>query len=170
MAESENGEPLTDAKTDKWFDRLYTEKDFGTNIAIAAGAGAGLIMYLSWDDWTVALFGAAMVFPIVKVLASAAHSHWNESRRRKRTKRQLQELFYTLGHEERSVVDGFVRHGGSVITWNERGESSKFSDAGIESLINRQLVREGFASNGSESFALDPQMYDYAQEVMYRSI
>ena len=67
MAESENGDRLTDAKPDKWFDRLYTEKDSGTNIAIAAGAGAGLIMYLSWDDWTVALFGAAMVFPIVKV-------------------------------------------------------------------------------------------------------
>ncbi len=92
-------------------------------------------MYLYGDDLPVAGFVAMITFPIVKVLASAAHSYWNRSRERSRTKRELKELFDKLGHEERAVVQGFVSHGGSVITWSETN-LAPFSRAGIESLTH----------------------------------
>ena len=160
MSESggENPKPLTDAKTDKWFGRIYNEEDFARNSAIFAGGGAGL--YLAWDQWPAPFFGAAMVFSIVKLLAVP----WKEARERKRQKRRLKELFDTLGHEERSVVEGFVSHGGSVIRWRDLDKSPKFSDAGIDSLMSRELVSAGLTVDGRETFVLDTQLYDYAKE------
>ena len=127
---SENEKPPSDVKPDKWFDLIYNEEDFARNIAIGAGASAGL--YLAWDHWTAALFAAAMAFSIVKLVAGP----WKEARERKREKRRIRELFDTLGHEERSVVEGFVLHGGSVILWRDLDRSSKFSD-GVRSLSGR---------------------------------
>ena len=155
---SENSKPLTDATTPKWFDLIYKEEDFARNVAIGVGAAAGLP--LAWDQPTAPFFAAAMAFSIVKLLAGP----WKEARERKREKRRLKELFDTLGHEERSVVEGFVSHGGSVILWGDLDKSSKFSDAGIDSLMNRQLVSAGLTVDGRQTFVLDAPLYDYAKE------
>ena len=159
MAESENGDLLTAAKTDKWFDRIYNEEDFARNLAIGAGAGAGL--YLAWDHWTAPFFAAAMAFSIVKLLVGP----WKEARDRKRMKRHLKELLDNLGHEERGVVDSFVIHGGSVMTLGECDDYKRVSRAGIESLINRGLIQMGMTAEGTmETFVLDAQLFDYAGE------
>ena len=156
---SENGEPLIDARTDKWFDRIYNEEDFARNLAIGAGAGAGL--YLAWDHWTAPFFAAAMAFSIVKLLVGP----WKESRERKRMKRHLKELFDNLGHEERGVVESFAVHGGSVMTWGECDHYKRVSRAGIESLINRGLIQMSMTADGmTETFVLDAQLFDYARE------
>ena len=76
-------------KLGKWAERIYKETDFARNLSTAAAGSAGLAMYLYRDDLAVAAFGAAIVFPIVKVVASAAHSHWKETRERDRTKAEL---------------------------------------------------------------------------------
>ncbi len=156
---SENGEPLIDAKADKWFDRIYNEEDSARNLAIGAGAGAGL--YLAWDHWTAPFFAAAMAFSIVKLLVGP----WKEARERKRMKRHLKELFDNLGHEERGVVESFAMHGGSVMTWGECDHYKRVSRAGIESLINRGLIQMSMTADGmTETFVLDAQLFDYARE------
>lgn len=148
----------------KWAERIYKETDFARNLSTAAAGSAGLAMYLYRDDLAVAAFGAAIVFPIVKIVASAAHSHWKETRERDRTKAELMELYHNLGHEELAVVKAFVSHGGTVITWKDCSDSSGFSHAGIRSLINRKLIREGeIGEYGADTLALDTELFEYAR-------
>ena len=162
---------MSDMKLDKWIERIYGETDFGANIAIGAAGGAGLAMYLYGQDVAVAGFVAIIAFPTVKVLASAAHSNWNESREQRRTRHQLEKLFDNLGREEKAVVQAFVWHGGSVIRWAECNRSQHFSSAGIESLMNRGLVREAVTADGmKETFVLDTELFDYAQEVLSQGL
>ena len=56
-------------KLGKWAERIYKETDFARNLSTAAAGSAGLAMYLYRDDLAVAAFGAAIVFPIVKIVA-----------------------------------------------------------------------------------------------------
>ena len=156
---SENGKPLSDMKPDKWFDRIYAEQDLARNIAIGAGTGAGLLMFFYWQHWLPTVLAAAMTFSIVKLLAGP----WKEARDRKRKKRQLQELFNKLGHEEWAVVKAFALHGGSVMTWGECNTSDRISRAGIESLLNRGLIEMSMTADGmTETFVLDTDLFDYA--------
>ena len=62
---SENGKSLSDTKPDKWFDRIYAEQDFARNIAIGAGAGAGLLMFLYWQHWLPTVLAIAMTFSML---------------------------------------------------------------------------------------------------------
>ena len=118
----------------------------------------------------VAGFVTIIVFPIGRILASAIHSHWNQSRERNRSMEQLKDLVDTLGREERAVIQAFVWHGGSVITWGECNRSPHFSPAGIESLINRDLMHASVTADGmTETFALDTQLFDYAQKTLPKS-
>ena len=83
---------------------------------------------------------------------------------------ELKDLFDQLGWEERAVIQAFVWHGGSVITWGECNRSPQLSTAGIESLINRNLVHTSVTADGmTETFALDTQLFDYAQKVLPKS-
>ena len=164
---SENGKSLSDTKPDKWFDRIYAEQDFARNIAIGAGAGAGLLMFLYWQHWLPTVLAIAMTFSIVKLLADP----WKEARERKHKRRQLRELFNNLGHEEWDVVKAFVLHGGSVMTWGECNASERVSRAGIESLLNRGLIEMSTTADATtETFVLDTGLFDYAREVMFEDL
>ena len=118
----------------------------------------------------VAGFVTIIVFPMGRILASAIHSHWNQSRERNRSMDQLKDLFDQFGREERAVIQAFVWHGGSVITWGECNRSPHFSAAGIESLINRDLMHASVTADAmTETFALDTQLFDYAQKTLPKS-
>ena len=108
---------------DRWIERIYSDRDIGRGIATSAAGAIGLTTYLYWEDLVVAGFVTIIVFPIGRILASAIHSHWNQSRERNRSMEQLKDLVDTLGREERAVIQAFVWHGGSVITWGECNRS-----------------------------------------------
>ena len=151
----------------RWLERVYSENDTGRGVATSLAGATGLTTYLYWDDWVIAGFSAIIAFPIVRLSASALHSRWSRSRERNRSRAQLKNLLDSLGSEEKIVVQAFVWHGGSVITWRECNASSHFSAAGIESLINRDLIRPSVMADGmTETFVLDTQLFDYAQTVL----
>ena len=152
---------------DRWAARVYDENDIGRGIATTLAAVGGLSTYLYWGDWVVAAFVAIIVFPVSRIATSAIHSRWARSRERRRTKGQMEDLFESLGSEERATVQAFVWHGGSVMTWSECNHSSHVSVAGIESLLNRDLVYMTMTADlASEAFSLDTQLFDYAQKVL----
>lgn len=101
---------------DRWIERIYSERDIGRGVATALAGAVGLPIYLYWDDWVIAAFAALIAFPIGRIAASTAHSFWTQSRERNLDKKKLSEILDNLGKEEISVVQGFVWHGGSVIT------------------------------------------------------
>ena len=151
----------------RWVDRIYRESDIGRGIATSVAGAAGLATYLRWADWVIAFFVAIIVFPIARILASTFHSHWRLSRKRTYSRDQVKKFFEKLGSEERTVVEAFVYHGGSVVTWDECNRSQHFSAAGIESLISRGLIHVTVTADGmTEAFALDTKLFDYAQTVV----
>ena len=151
----------------RWLERVYSESDTGRGVATSLAGATGLTSYLYWDDWVVAGFSAIIAFPIVRISVSAIHFRWNRSRERDRSRGQLKDLLDSLGSEEKAVVQAFVWHGGSVITWGQCNQSPHFSAAGIESLINRDLMHASVTADGmTETFVLDTQLFDYAQTVL----
>ena len=151
----------------RWVELVYNESDIGKGIGTTAAGIAGLTTYLYWRDWVVAAFATIIVFPVARILASATHSHLAQSRKRRYGSDQIKELFGSLGREERDVVQAFVWHGGSVITWGQFNASPDFSSVGIESLIGRKLAHVTVTADGmTEAFALDTQLFDYAQTVL----
>lgn len=152
---------------DRWIERIYSERDIGRGIATAFAGAAGLPTYLYWDDWVIAAFAAIIAFPIGRIGASAVHSVIAQSRERKHDIERLRETLKNLGTEEKSVVQGFVWHGGSVMTWREFNKLPYMSAAGIESLLNRDLASMSVTADGmTETFLLDTQLFDYAQTVL----
>ena len=152
---------------DRWADRVYSESDFGRSIATTAAGVAGLASYLYWNDWVVTACVGIIVFPVCRILASAVHSHWVQSRQQSHSKDQVKELFDNLGREEQDVVQAFVWHGGKFITWSESNRSSYFSSSGIDSLISRDLIHVSVTAYGMrEAFVLDTELFEYAQSVL----
>ena len=151
----------------RWVERIYGERDIGRGIATSVAGALGLTTYLYWGDWVIAAFVAIIVFPVARIVASTIHSHWSKSRQRIDNVGKIEELFEKLGSEEKAVVQAFVWHGGSVITWAECNRSAEFSAIGIESLINRGLMHATMTADGmTEAFALDTKLFDHALTVM----
>lgn len=149
---------------DRWIERVYSERDIGRGIATSIAGAAGLVTYLVWKDAVIAVFVAVILFPVGRILGSELHSSWNRSQARRRGTRDLEDAFNELGSKERSVVDAFVQHGGSVITWRECNALPGFSHTGIEALRSRDLVTVGVMADGmTETFVLDQRFFDYAQ-------
>ena len=151
---------------DRWIERIYSENDIGRGVATTISGISGLASYLYWDDWVIACFVAIIIFPVSKIVTSTIHSRLIESRKYGHSK-EIRGLFEKLSHEEKQVVQAFVWHGGSVMTWGESNESPSISVAGIESLINRDLIHTTVTADGMhETFVLDTELFDYAQTVL----
>ena len=152
---------------DRWAERIYSESDFGRNVAITVAGTAGLATYFYWNDLVVSAFVTIIVFPVSKTLASALHSNLVRSRERRHSKKPIKVLFDNLGKEERDVVQAFVWHGGVSIMWGEVNRSPHFSNTGIDSLVNRGLVQLSTTADWTtETFVLDDQLFEYAQSVL----
>ena len=155
----------------KLFKRIYGETNYGIAVATATAALAAAATYLFRENGWLAALIAIAAFALVKTPASNVYSRRKESRQRKRKKAELIEKYDNFGHEEHAVVKAFVRHGGSVITWQDCNESSGFSHTGIRSLMNRGLIREGeIGEYGADTLALDTQLFEYAQEVVFKDL
>ena len=125
---------------DRWAERVYNESDFGKSIATTAAGTASLASYLYWHDWVVSVCIGIIVFPVGRILASAIHSHWAQSREKFYNRDQMKELFDSLGREEKDVVQAFVWHGSTSITWSQVNKSWNFPSSGIDSLVYRGLI------------------------------
>ena len=151
----------------RWAERIYRESDFGRGIATTVTGVAGLVTYLYWNDFVLAAFAAIIIFPAARISADAIHSQFSRWRERRERRGQTVELFEKLSWEERNVVEGFVWIGGSVVTWGESNRLDHFSVAGIESLINRDLLHRSVTADGmTETFVLDTLLFDYAMKVL----
>ena len=156
---------------DRWAERIYKESDVGRGIATTGAGIAGLTAYLYFDDWVIAAFVTIILFPVIRITASSIHSRLERSRERSLNEGQLQELFANLGTEEKLVIESFVQHGGSVISWSRLNRSSlNFSEAGIESLMSRGVLHNTVTADGMrEAFALDTEIFDYGQKVFIQA-
>lgn len=151
---------------DRWIERIYSENDIGRGVATSISGISGLASYLYWDDWVIACFVAIIVFPVSKILTSTIHSSLIESRKHGHSK-EIKGWFEKLSHEEKQVVQAFVWHGGCVMTWRECNESPSITVAGIESLINRDLIHTTVTADGMhETFVLNTELFDYAQTIL----
>lgn len=154
-------------KLDRWIERVYSERDIGRGIATSAAGASGLVTYLLCKDVVIAVFVTVILFPLGRIMGSELHSHWDLSKNRRRRLRELQDTIDGFGSEERSVVDAFVHHGGNVITWRECNRLPGFSHTGIEALRSRDLITESvMADGGTETFILNPELFDYAQRIL----
>ena len=153
-------------KFEQWVERIYEESDVGRGIATTVAGGIGLTVYLFSNDWVLAAFVSIIVFPIVRILASTIESYCIKLREQKNNQEQIKKLYDNLGMEERAVVEEFVLLGGNVLTWEQCNESRKISITGVESLINRGMLHRTVTADGmTEAFALDTELFDYAQTV-----
>ena len=157
----------------KWLKRIWNEKDNAKSIAAAVGVLAALFVYdylSERTEWERLVYGAGVwviAFVLVKVVVSEARSHWNVGRERKRSRDERRKLFNSLSREEKAVVQVFVWHGGSVMTWGECEQWPQCSHAGVESLINRGRMHSGVTADGmTETFVLDTELFDCAREFL----
>lgn len=120
----------------KLFDRVYTEKDFGINVAIFVAGLAGMSCYLILHDYVLTLFAFIIPFPIVKIIAGGWHQRLLAQKGKAASRQQLAALYDSLTDSEKNVVQHFVAFGGAVMTW---GQMNRLDDpqTGVESLFGR---------------------------------
>ena len=153
-------------KVNQWIKRIYDEKDFGKNIAISVSALVALLAYYFLDDWTMSIVISVAFFPIAKILASATHIHWIESRNNKQNYEKTIELFSSLGREEKALINAFVCNGAQTMTITEFNTRDDTTVSAMESLTYRGVAEMTLTLDGNEAFALDEQMFTYAQSVL----
>ena len=147
---------------DRWFELIYTEKDFGRSIATAIAGVAGLGWYLFDKDWVVAAFIAIIVFPPARILASFIRDRLIQKRGGV-NEQYLKNLFENLGSEERATVVAFVYFGDIVM----KRDQINATEVGIESLIHRGLVQRSIAYDSMDQILiLNSQIFNYARKII----
>ncbi|MBF2090547.1 MAG: superinfection exclusion B family protein [Synechococcales cyanobacterium K44_A2020_017] len=145
---------------DKWFERVYSETDFGRSIATSIAGAVGLIVYLSLGDWVISVFAAIISFPIARLLATWLYEKARRASNRRLESEQAKYTYDCLSNEEKQVVQAFVEAGGSVLTWSQVNSLS-LSESAIESLIQRGLLEpSATADSMRETFVLYPDIFD----------
>lgn len=149
---------------DKWAERIYAETDLGRSVATSAAGLVGLVLYLFTSDIAIAGFSALILFPVVRVLASSAHSKSQRLAKLKAQEDGLQKLYDRLSPEEKNVISVFVVAGGSVMTWGQINKSDTHFSA-IESLRQRGLLHTSVTADGlTETFVMDHDLFDVGQK------
>jgi len=149
---------------EKWAERIYAENDFGRGIATSLSGGIGLIVYLVTDDWVIAAFSTIISFPIIRIISTGINEKVERKKKRKIDKENALQIYENLSHEEKEVINSYVNAGGSVLTWGQMNNQS-VSSAAIESLIQREILWTSMTADGMrETFALDSNVFDIANE------
>ena len=82
----------------------------------------------------------------------------------------MRKLFEILGGDEKAVIQQCVFRGTSVIRHVEIDHSQALTYEGFESLVNGNLARLTSTALGIEdAYALDPELFNYAQTVLPRT-
>ena len=147
---------------DRWVERIYSENDPGRGVATTVAGAMATAIYLYSSDWAVAALVGVTIFPVAKIAASGFHANWTRKRRRSEDHAEFGELLDRLGYQERLVVQHFVWHGASVMTWGECN-TYDLSRSAINSLIERGLAKEAEEAQG---VAIDTRFFDYAQTTL----
>jgi len=149
---------------DKWVERIYSETDLGRSLATSSAGVVGLLLYLLTSDIAIAGFTALIIFPVVRVLASSAHSKSERLAKLKAQEDGLKKLYARLSPEEKNVISVFVVAGGSVMTWGQINKSETHFSA-IESLMQRGLLDTSVSADGfTETFVMDQDLFDIGQK------
>ncbi len=148
----------------KWAERVYTESDFGRSVATFVSGIIGLVGYLVSKDWVVGAFSTIISFPIIRLIASGLHEKATRRAKRRIKREEAEHIYDQLSDDEKEVVLGFVRAGGSVLTWSHLNSLSLPGPA-VESLIQRELLWSSMTADGmTETFALELAIFDVGQE------
>lgn len=149
---------------EKWAERVYAESDFGRSVATSLSGGIGLAVYLFTDDWVIAAFSTIITFPIIRIVSTGINEKVERQKQRKIDKENAQHVYEVLSNEEKEVINSYVRAGGSVLTWGQMNNQA-VSSAAIESLIQREILWISMTADGMrETFALDSNIFDIANE------
>jgi len=149
---------------EKWADRIYAENDFGRGIATSLSGAIGLIVYLVTDDWVIAAFSTIISFPIIRITSTRINEKVERKKKRNIDKENALHIYENLSDEEKEVINSYVSAGGSVLTWGQMNNQS-VSSAAVESLIQREILWSSMTADGMrETFALDSNVFDIANE------
>lgn len=148
---------------EKLAEKVYSENDFGRSIATSLSGIIGLAVYLISKDWVIAIFSLIITFPIIRLISSNLNEKFKKSKHNKIKKANAQKKLNSLSLEEMSVVSVFVKHGSSVLTWDQANREESISGSAIESLIQRELICTSMTADGMrETFALDTEFFEIA--------
>lgn len=149
---------------EKWADRVYAENDFGRSVATSLSGLIGLVVYLSTNDWVIAVFSTIISFPIIRLVSTGINEKVERKRQRNISKEKSRHIFENLNSEEKEVVALYVKAGGSVLTWGQMNNEA-VSSAAVESLIQREILWTSMTADGMrDTFALDSEIFDIANE------
>jgi hypothetical protein len=127
------------------------------------------VIYIKWREWVIAAFIAVILFPLIRISASAAHSRWKEARRGRLQFRDVQKRFERFSAEERLVLKVFVEAGGAVVTWRQMNKAN-VSMSAVESLKLREVLESSVTLDGmAETFVIEPEIFDLAQRFFFQS-
>ena len=146
-----------------WFVRIYSEDDFGRNVATSAAGVIALVAYLVFRDWVIAALAIVITFPITRLVATELHDRRTRHAEARSSKEDAKRLWDQLSSEEQQVVGAFVLAGGCVLTWGQLNKAAVAASA-VESLIARRLLETSVMADGcAETFLLDPDLFDTGQ-------
>jgi ABC-type multidrug transport system fused ATPase/permease subunit len=149
---------------DRWAKRIYTERDFGRSVATSVSGVVGLVVYLVFEDWVIAVFSAVIAFPIVRIISSAVHSAHTRKKLVVEDRQQAQELYERLSEEEKGVLREFVKAGGSVMSWSHANRVN-LHEPGVATLMQREILYSTMTPDGMrEAFAVRVDIFDAAQK------
>ncbi|MBD3341887.1 MAG: hypothetical protein GF353_22480 [Candidatus Lokiarchaeota archaeon] len=149
---------------EKWADRLYTETDFGRSIATSVAGVIGLIIYLYSSDWVIGTFSSIISFPIIRLVSTTLHERLNRRKKWSIEKEEAEHIYNHLSEGEKTVVETFVKAGGSVLTFSQMN-NQPVASASVESLIHRKIIWTSMTADGMrETFVLDSTIFDIGNQ------
>ena len=155
---------------EKLVDRVYFETDFGRSVAVSLTGIVGLVTYLYFYDWIIAIFASIISFPIIRIVSTGLHEKANRNKKRIIEKEEAEHIYNRLSAEEKEVIKIFVNAGGSVLTFSQINNLFVSSTA-IESLIQRELLYTSMTADGMrETFVLDTDLFDIGNEKLKEQI
>ena len=151
---------------DRLLEKVYGEVDFGRSVATALAGCAGLATYLIGRDPVVAVFTAVIVFPAVRIAASAAHQRSSLRRREIADREARVGRIEKYSEDEKTVLRAFVKEGGTLLPCS-RINRMALPQSGVESLVNRGDLRTTMTADCmSEAMAMEPELFELARELL----
>ncbi|MEN3370600.1 MAG: hypothetical protein V7609_2743 [Verrucomicrobiota bacterium] len=149
----------------EWANKIYGEEDFGRSISTTLSGIVGLSTYLVSKDWVLSLFVTVIVFPLLRLIASAAHTRWKKAKKQRLQTLEAHKSFEKFSLEEKKVLRAFVNAGGAALSYSQINRADVARSA-VESLVLRGILSNTILSDcATEAFVLETEVFDMAQQV-----
>jgi len=147
---------MYDSYMNKILEKIYSEKDLPTNIAVFFGAMSFLYVYIRFDnDPFLGLVALLSVFSLVKVVSGIAIEKYKYKQQRILNRRYYSDL-------EQGVISAFTKNGTCFLVLKdlEKGKFDVDSD-GLDSLVARGVVEfvDRSFGDGPTGFQLNEEVY-----------